>query len=123
MRRKAVRRAARASDMAQATEFGSNGGAEPSSMTELDVGGTRVTVFGAAGPQAILVDAMRSAVARSQAARSNAAAENQKTEVPCHGCGRLMPAAERCAGCRASGVWYCDAYHARFEGELEGGFE
>lgn len=92
-------------------------------MTELDVGGTRVAVFGADGPQAMLVDAMRSAAARSQAARANAPRENQKTEAPCHGRGRLVPVAERCAGCRASGVWYCNACHAEFEGDLEGGFE
>lgn len=92
-------------------------------MTELDVGGARVAVFGAPDQQAMLTDALRSAAARNATSRANAAAENQKTEAPCHGCGRPMPAAERCAACRANGVWYCDACHARFEGELEGGFE
>ena len=64
---------------------------------------------------------LRQAVADVAAARAHAPEEARKASAPCHGCGRIMPAAERCAGCVASGAWFCAACHARFEGELEGG--
>ena len=45
--------------------------------------------------------------------RANAAIDDQKASAPCECCRCLMPAAGRCAHCRANGVWYCAACHDR----------
>ena len=62
----------------------------------------------------------RRAAAGVAAKRARAPEEARKASAPCNGCGRIMPAAERCAGCVASGSWYCRACHAKYEGEGNG---
>lgn len=47
------------------------------------------------------------------ARRADAAIEDQKASAPCECCLRPMPAAGRCAECRANGVWYCAVCHDR----------
>ena len=86
-------------------------------MAELDLGGGRMaTLYGPPEFRDAMSDMLRLAADDVAIHRLNAAAENQKTAAPCGGCGRLMPAAERCADCRANGVWFCAGCHARFEG-------
>ena len=51
--------------------------------------------------------------------RANTAIEDQKASAPCECCRRLMPAAGRCAECRANGVWYCAACHDRLADLLD----
>ena len=76
-RLKAARRSAHTASTAGVPLGGA--GAEPSSMTELDVGGTRVAVFDAPGAQSMPAGVLRSAAERNAASRANAGAENQKT--------------------------------------------
>ena len=105
-REKAARRAMRA-----AAGDGQQGGAAD---VTVDLGGG-VTVFGS--PE--FVDGFMSDVMAPAAARMgvpDAASKSQKTEAPCDGCGRVMRAADRCMGCRLSGVWYCADCHAQYEG-------
>ena len=80
------------------------------------MGGGVVTLFGPPEFKAAMSDIWQGAADRVAVSRANAAAEDQKTSAPCGSCGRLMPAAERCADCRANGVWFCAACHAKFEG-------
>ena len=47
------------------------------------------------------------------ARRADAAIEDQRASAPCECCLRPMPAAGRCAECRANGVWYCAVCHDR----------
>ena len=53
------------------------------------------------------------------ARRADAAIEDQKASAPCECCLRPMPASDRCAECRANGVWYCATCHDRL-GDLNG---
>ena len=105
-----ARRAARAAAM-----YPAGGGAVDNmdgDLVEVDLGGGAMMV----GTPNFMREIMAPAAGRLKGTRAKAKAENQKASAPCDACGRLMPAAERCAGCRASGVWYCAACHARFEG-------
>lgn len=61
--------------------------------------------------------AVESAAMRAAAARARAPEEARKASAPCYNCGRIMQAAERCAGCVTGGVWYCAACHDKLEGE------
>lgn len=70
-------------------------------------------------PRAELNAIWQAAAADVDTCRARAHAENQKASAPCDACGRLMPAAERCADCRRNGLWYCSGCHARFEGAFD----
>ena len=103
-REKAARRAARSG----------GAGGSGSDIVEVDLGGGAVLI----GRPDFMGSPMAAALSQlkfAPEAAPNVEAENQKTEAPCAACGRLMPAAERCAACRASGVWYCAGCHARLE--------
>ena len=106
MREKAARRAARSGGAHGAGHAGSD-------IVEVDLGGGAVLI----GRPDFMGSPMAAALSQLKFAQAppNVEAENQKTEAPCAACGRLMPAAERCAACRASGVWYCAGCHARLE--------
>lgn len=73
-----------------------------------------VHIFGDVPPE--FMTTIKQAAAGVAAARARAPAEARKASAPCHGCGRVMPAAERCAACVESGVWYCGACHVKFDG-------
>ena len=80
-------------------------------MIEVDLGGNAM-MTGTAG---FMREFMLPAAEGLELDMANAEAENQKASAPCSACGRLMPAAERCAACRQNGVWFCAACHARLE--------
>ena len=88
----------------------------------VDLGGDAPEGAGAPDPSTFneLAGALETSAAWVEGRRAGAELENLKSEAPCHGCGRIMPASERCGGCRANGVWYCTACHARFEGIIGG---
>ena len=82
---------------------------------ELDLGaGRTVYLWGPPEFRADQADIWRESAASVDARRARADAENQKTSAPCDACGRPMSAADRCADCRASGMWFCSACHTRF---------
>ena len=111
---KVARRAARWMARGAAAGGGEGAPAPPAPNVEQDVG---AGVFG----EPDFMDWFAGVIARSAArprldvsrCRANAAIEDQKASAPCECCRRLMPAAGRCADCRANGVWYCAACHDR----------
>lgn len=105
----AVRRVAR-----RAAREAAGDGRQDSVDTVVDLGGG-ITVFGSSEfVGGFMSDVMGPAAERL--GMPDEVSKAQKTEAPCDGCGRVMRAADRCMGCRMSGVWYCAACHAEYEG-------
>ena len=111
---RAARRARRAARAAAMYPAGDAGGVDDlaGDLVEVDLGGGAMMV----GTPNFMREFMAPAAERLKGTRAKAKAENQKASAPCEACGRLMPAAERCAACRENGVWYCAGCHARLEG-------